>query len=110
VWDETYRYSGMHRDGGVFIASGPGVRAGERFDGASLVDLAPTALYWLGLDVPEDMDGRPLTAIMSDEHLAAHPVRIGGDASDRGDVARHDYDRSEEEEIMDRLRDLGYMN
>ena len=28
VWDETYRYSGMHRDNGTLVAAGPHVRSG----------------------------------------------------------------------------------
>jgi predicted AlkP superfamily phosphohydrolase/phosphomutase len=110
IWDETYRYSGMHRPDGLFVAAGPGVREGERFDKGGLTDIAPTVLYWMGLPVPADMDGRPLEDIMTPEHVAAHNVSIGGDASLDADLDRREYDAEEEEEIMDRLRDLGYMN
>jgi predicted AlkP superfamily phosphohydrolase/phosphomutase len=110
IWDETYRYSGMHRPDGLLIAAGPGIRQGEHFDRASLTDIAPTVLYWMGLPVPRDMDGRPLVDIMTSQHNDAHDVRFGGDAESGGSIDRREYDAEEEEEIMDRLRDLGYMN
>jgi len=110
VWDATYRYSGMHRPDGLFIAAGPGIRAGTDFTGASLTDIAPTVLYWMGLPIPRDMDGSPLVDIMTREHSAEHAVKFGGDASSARPVDRREYGADEEEEIMDRLRDLGYMN
>jgi len=110
VWDETYRYSGMHRDEGLFIASGDGIRRGEPLAGGSVIDLAPTALYWQGVDVPVDMDGRPLTSVMTDEHLAANPVGFTDRDSDQAAKGDRRYTEDEEDEIMDRLRDLGYMN
>lgn len=110
VWDATYRYSGMHRDDGLLIAGGPGVRRGEKFAGGSVVDLAPTVMYWMGHEVPCDMDGRPLTTLMEDDHVASNPVRITEQSSEQAAAGDRDYTEAEEEEIMDRLRDLGYMN
>ncbi len=110
IWDRTYRYSGMHRPDGLLIAAGPGIEKGRRFDNASLTDIAPTVLYWLGLQIPEDMDGSPLVDIMTADHVGSHAVHIGGDATSSSSVDRREYDAEEEEEIMDRLRDLGYMN
>jgi predicted AlkP superfamily phosphohydrolase/phosphomutase len=110
IWDETYRYSGMHRPEGLLIAAGPGVRQGEHFDSASLTDIAPTILYWMGLPVPTDMDGRALVDMMTEGHAASHDVGYGGAAESGGNIDRREYDAEEEAEIMDRLRDLGYMN
>jgi tetratricopeptide (TPR) repeat protein len=55
-----------HREQGIFIASGPGIRRDEILYGATLLDIAPTVLMLLGLPVPEDMDGRALTNILID--------------------------------------------
>ena len=48
-----------HAQDGLFVLVGPGVTAGER-EGAHLLDVAPTALELLGLDVPAVMRGRSL--------------------------------------------------
>ena len=38
---EVYRYSGMHRDEGMLIMNGPGVRPGAWIEGSSITDIAP---------------------------------------------------------------------
>ena len=91
VWDRTYRYSGMHRDAGTFIAHGPDVRGGESFAGGSIVDLAPTVLHWLGAPVPADMDGRPLLSIMRPDYVEAHPVDLVRGEDDGADAVGRDY-------------------
>ena len=109
IWDQTYRYSGMHRDRGTLLAQGPGIRCGTTIDDAGIVDLAPTLLHWLDHGVPADMDGRVLTGMMTAESLADCPVRAAVAADhDEGHSAK-DYDEREAREVMERLRDLGYL-
>ena len=48
-----------HRQHGIFVAAGPGVREGERVD-ATPLDLAPTVLGMLGLPIAKDMTGQAL--------------------------------------------------
>lgn len=52
--------SGNHRDEGFVVASGPAFRAGGRFAGRHIVDLAPTAYDLLGLEPPAGGRGRSL--------------------------------------------------
>ena len=49
-----------HRPQGIFLLHGPGIRADERVEGATLLDITPTVLTLLGLPVGEDMEGKPL--------------------------------------------------
>ena len=56
-----------HRNVGVFCAKGPGIKRDEIVYGASLLDITPTILTLLGLPVGEDMDGKPLVEIFSQE-------------------------------------------
>jgi predicted AlkP superfamily phosphohydrolase/phosphomutase len=49
-----------HRDHAIFVARGPGIPSGVSVPGARIIDLAPTILSWLGVPVPDDMDGQPL--------------------------------------------------
>ncbi len=105
----VYRYSGMHRDHGMLIVHGPGVREGSTLDGAAIQDIAPTILHTMGLPVPADMDGQVLANAFDGEYMAAFPVRIGEPASSTGDTAGTDYTEEGEKEIMDRLEGLGYL-
>ncbi len=112
VWDQTYRYSGMHRDDGLLIASGAEIRSGFEVPtgAASVVDLAPTILHWMGHEVPADMDGRVLQDLMSDSFVEQNPVRLTEAGTGQQASGNRDYTDEEEDEIMQRLRDLGYMN
>ncbi len=49
-----------HREYGIVCLAGPGVQAGVRIEGASLLDITPTVLTLLGLPSGADMDGKPL--------------------------------------------------
>lgn len=103
--------TGRHDMTGVFIAAGPAFRAGGRVEGMSVLDVAPTALAVMGLPVPEDMDGRPFTSILRDEHLRRLPVRSV--PSYDGLVPRRaaeDGPADENESIREQLRSLGYID
>ncbi len=113
IWDDTYRYSGMHRDNGLLVASGPFVRRSAWPAAAaapSIVDLAPTILYLLGHEVPADMDGRVLEEILDPGLLASRPVRRSAAGPDAGGGPAREYTDDEEAEVLQRLRDLGYLN
>jgi len=100
---------GRHHPAGVFLAAGPGIRKGAVLDGAHLIDVAPTILYALGLPVPEDMDGRVLTEVFTQEHLAANPIQQG--APPMAPPAVEGYvDQQAEAIIAERLRTLGYLD
>jgi predicted AlkP superfamily phosphohydrolase/phosphomutase len=104
----VYRYSGMHRDDGMLIMSGPGIRPGGRIEGASIIDMAPTILHLMGLPVPTDMDGRVLEGALSAEYMAAYPVQIA-EPKLAEDVSEMGYTEEGEKEIMERLQGLGYL-
>jgi hypothetical protein len=68
--------SGTHAGApdGFFMAVGDGVKAGATLHGASILDVAPTILYLMGLPVARDMEGRVMSEILDDEFTRAHPV------------------------------------
>jgi predicted AlkP superfamily phosphohydrolase/phosphomutase len=59
---------------GCLLAMGDGVRAGSVVAGASILDVAPTILYLMGLPVARDMEGRVLTEILDEGFVRAHPL------------------------------------
>jgi len=68
--------SGSHDDApdGVVFAVGDGIRSGAQLERGSVLDLAPTLLYLMGLPVARDMEGRVWTEILDEEFLRQHPV------------------------------------
>lgn len=55
-----------HREFGIFLAKGPGIRKGQVIHGASILDLTPTVLTMFGLPVGSDMDGKTLVTIFEE--------------------------------------------
>ena len=49
-----------HRDLGMLLMAGPGLKQDALIHGANLLDITPTILTLYGLPVGEDMDGKPL--------------------------------------------------
>jgi predicted AlkP superfamily phosphohydrolase/phosphomutase len=104
---------GRHRPTGVLAAAGAGIAAGQRIEGARIVDVAPTVLYALDLPIPDDMDGRPLVEIFDDGYRAAHPVRYepAVEETDLTGFSEPVSSTEEEEAEMERrLRGLGYIS
>lgn len=70
-----------HREQGIILAAGPGVRRDELIHGASLLDLTPTILHGFGLPVGRDMDGRVLSRLFerpdAPEYLESWELRAG---------------------------------
>lgn len=64
-----------HRDPGVLILAGPGIRRNHRLESASVLDVTPTLLHMAGLPVSEEMEGRVLVEALDPEEIAARPVR-----------------------------------
>lgn len=52
-----------HREHGVLLVHGPGIREDVLIHGANLLDVTPTILSLFELPVGDDMDGRPLLDI-----------------------------------------------
>jgi hypothetical protein len=93
---------------GVVALWGPGVKRGHKLEGAQIIDLAPTILALLGVEIPRHMDGRVLEDAF--EAGAIAPV-WGAPAPPTPPSGEGTFDLSEEEqaEIAARLRGLGYV-
>jgi predicted AlkP superfamily phosphohydrolase/phosphomutase len=74
----THDRSGTHEGApdGFMIAVGDGIRPGARLVGASVLDVAPTLLYLMGLPVARDMEGRVMTEILEEDFARSHPVSV----------------------------------
>ncbi|MFQ5341774.1 MAG: alkaline phosphatase family protein [Anaerolineae bacterium] len=99
--------SGNHRPYGMLMAWGPGIRRRGSVSVAEIIDLAPTILHLLGVPVPEDMDGRVLTELL-DEPAGPPADRVAREQVAKADNAAP-LTAGEEAELMERLRNLGYL-
>lgn len=60
---------------GIFAIAGPGVRGGVTLEGVTVLDVAPTLAYALGIPISEDLAGRFLAEAFEPAWLEAHPPR-----------------------------------
>jgi predicted AlkP superfamily phosphohydrolase/phosphomutase len=104
---EIPAWPGNHRMNGIFLAHGKHLQRGKSIEGASIMDLAPTILYLLGHAVPNDMDGKVLTSIFDEDFLASRALEYiaeGSQEEGSGQVSPE-----EEQEVIERLKELGYL-
>jgi hypothetical protein len=101
--------TGMHDVRGVIIASGPAFRSSGYFEGATILDVAPTALAVVGLPVAEDMDGRALAEIIAEDHLETHPVASIPSYEPALRMETGEVGSPMDESIMGQLKSLGYI-
>lgn len=100
---------GNHDPDGIYIAAGPAIKAADNGPTQSILSIAPTILALFGLPVPADMDGEVATDLLTPEFLSAHPVRKGGAGVAAASKSETVYSDKDEEEIRERLENLGYL-
>ena len=103
--------NGEHTLDGVLAAAGRHIRKGSTIVGATIMDLAPTILYRMGLPIPDDMDGQILTELFAEEFLGANTpltARAFDQAAD-SDVSVGET-AADRQAILERLRGLGYVD
>lgn len=99
-----------HRNNGVFVISGPGIRQNVALPGVSLLDITPTVLSLFGLPAGRDMEGKVLAGAFES---APQIERIPTWEKVEGDDGRHPphmkLDPLAATESLEQLVALGYI-
>jgi predicted AlkP superfamily phosphohydrolase/phosphomutase len=94
--------TGHHTMDGIVILRGAGIPMGAQVEGANIIDIAPTTLALMSLPIPAEMDGKVLFG-------AETRSRGAGVQGGRGATEENPYSEEDEEQVMERLRELGYV-
>jgi len=103
----SFAISGTHRMNGVFSGWGPKYGRGIEIEGLSIADPAPIMLHTMGLEIPSYMDGSPRQEVFSGEFWDEHQPEFADIVLPGTEEGEKDDDH--DEEIMDRLKSLGYL-
>jgi len=103
-------YYNFHEIGGILAATGGPFGTGT-LASARIVDVMPTVLYAMGLEVPADLEGRVLEEAFSESFRSANPLRHseGAGESSVGPDEASVYSAEDEAAIQQRLEELGYL-
>ncbi len=105
-------WSGTHRPNGILVMHGSDIKTGGCFNGAQIMDVAPTVLALLSMPVPNNMDGRVLDEGLDEGFLKSHEVVYMDEqkgTTPGKDSGKQGYSDDESRAISEKLRNLGYI-
>jgi predicted AlkP superfamily phosphohydrolase/phosphomutase len=103
------RASGVHKPDGVFMFTGDDIQEGIQVSDLGLHDVTSTILYYLGVPIPEDLDGRVVADVFEKAFLEKNAVSYS-DMSTESDAFDVNYSDEESKIIAERLQGLGYID
>jgi hypothetical protein len=103
---KVYQHNGAPP--GVFLAAGPAFRPGP-VKGLTILDVMPLLAVLEGLPVADDLEGRLREDLLLPSFLAARPPRRVATYGPRGRVVVAKDVAAADEELVERLRALGYV-
>lgn len=101
---------GKHDRNGILIACGGHIKPGQTLQ-ADLIDMTPTLLFYLGLALKDDFDGKVINSLFIENIGAADTAcdKPGQRDNARNEHLKRFLSKNEENKIEQRLRDLGYL-
>ena len=98
-------HTGSHDEDGILLINGKEIE--NKTVSAHIVDLLPTILWYLGLPVPDYMEGKVITDIFSQDFCKNNPVKQIHFEENKPHQEKNIPD--ENKKIEDRLKSLGYL-
>ncbi|MCB9763622.1 MAG: alkaline phosphatase family protein [Alphaproteobacteria bacterium] len=93
---------------GIFLAAGPDIDPKGNIQGISVLDIAPTALYAMGLPVADDFVGKPYVELFNDKYRKAHPLQTIPSYGQR--EFSNTQKAGDNDAMLEQLRELGYID
>ncbi|MFQ5603533.1 MAG: alkaline phosphatase family protein [bacterium] len=98
---------GDHRDKGIFIIAGPGIKkSGQFIANISMYEILPTILYGMGLPVADDFDGDVLKEVFLDEFVENNPTKNIRSYNTNQTIYK---ETKIDQNVEEQLKSLGYL-
>jgi len=91
----------------MFVFSGPGIKNATTIQNAHILDITPTVLYYLGLPVAKDMDGKPIP-LFTEDFQTKNPLKTITTYEIKPRKSKR-ISSPMDKEIIKKLRGLGYI-
>jgi len=101
VFETPRRWEAENRRDGLFAAVGPNVGSVGRLAPTSILDIAPTVLYAMGLDVPTSFEGTPITEANTTRDEPTYRDPLQSPVEQTNEI-------EDSSTVQERLSDLGY--
>lgn len=101
--------TGTHKMEGIFMAKGNSIAKGQGGVQASIVDLAPTILYLMGIPIPEAMDGQVIEGIIPPKLLDSRPIQYYRGPNIERTFLEQEKGNEGNDKVEERLKSLGYL-
>jgi hypothetical protein len=121
VWEQEELYAGPYQElapdlmieeigvaVGTVLGRGPAFKSGTPFTTMPLSSITPILLYSLGRQMPGELEGCVPSEILEPAWVQSHPVLYASAGNNR-EAEKPIIDPKDEEEILRRLRGLGYL-
>ncbi|WP_322493775.1 alkaline phosphatase family protein [Chloroflexus sp.] len=107
-------FTGIHRPLGMIAMCGPTIPQQGKLPEVQIVDVAPTIMHLLGIPPSTEQDGRVLAEFLSatnqlHQPVAPAPAAVGEDTLRPLNPTGWENEQAEQE-VLDRLRNLGYLD
>lgn len=107
-WFTSPEQKGMHRQEGIFLATGPTVKKNYKLNKAKLEDIVPTVLDYFGIPIPDYVEGEVLP-IFYTKQTSYRKSNTGNKLFNEKPDPQESYSEEEQGEIEERLKSLGYL-
>ena len=105
---QRVRGRGNHHPQGIFFCQGKDIRK-LKLNSPKITDIMPTILHIFGIGLPNDLDGNVLKEIFTDNSDYVKRDIVYQESSLLNNPTES-YSRSEEAEVIERLKELGYVD
>ncbi len=99
---------GWHKLEGIFVGMGPAFKELQSDTPLEMIDIAPLAMYLMGLGVPREMEGTIPEHLLDDNFSKTNTVSYD-DTSTYKESERELLSMEEQKELEDKLKGLGYL-
>jgi predicted AlkP superfamily phosphohydrolase/phosphomutase len=109
IIEPSFAFKGSHRLEGLLIAKARDFKKNTEIKNARIIDLFPTILYSMGLAIPDDIDGKVLKNIFTDNFLNQNKENYISYEKTETYFGKECFDEKERLQIRKRLKALGYI-